>query len=313
MNKKDNSSLSNNKRQSMIKIRGGFSERNNIYKCNAEMQIKELDDRTRTLINNMIFDILVLFFEGNKFHYKKEYSDGSDGSNAFCKDILANVFLQKTVLQRGHSFDWRFVYENYIYDVIENAPYNEVFDILWYICDWIINNYKSEFYNEYPNEAYEMLNSLFEKEYVGYRFIDGEIVPITDEIEVNEIEASLSIAYQGTKSHINKALHYLSDRDNPDYKNSIKESISAVESICKIITNDENATLGKALRILESKNGLKGQLKSGFEKLYNYTNDKGGIRHAEGLFESEVSFEEAKYMLISCCAFVNYLLAEYGK
>ena len=26
-----------------------------------------------------------------------------------------------------------------------------------------------------------------------------------------------------------------------------------------------------------------------------------------------VTFEEAKYMLVSCCAFVNYLIAEYGK
>ena len=47
--------------------------------------------------------------------------------------------------------------------------------------------------------------------------------------------------------------------------------------------------------------------------LFGYTSDEGGIRHAEGLFVSEVSFEEAKFMLVSCSAFVNYLISEYGK
>lgn len=51
-----------------------------------------------------------------------------------------------------------------------------------------------------------------------------------------------------------------------------------------------------------------------YQRIINdgYTSDEGGIRHAEGLFESNVTFEEAKYMLVSCCAFVNYLIAEYG-
>ena len=65
--------------------------------------------------------------------------------------------------------------------------------------------------------------------------------------------------------------------------------------------------------LLEKKRGLKGPLKVAFEKLYSYTNDKGGVRHADGLFVSEVSFEEAKFMLVSCSAFVNYLISEYGK
>lgn len=107
-------------------------------------------------------------------------------------------------------------------------------------------------------------------------------------------------------------MRLLSNRENPDYKNSIKESISAVESICIIIAG-KGATLGDALKTLGNKHNLNNQLKAAFEKLYSYTNSEGGIRHAEGMFESEVTFEEAKFMLVSCCAFVNYLIAEYGK
>ena len=161
---------------------------------------------------------------------------------------------------------------------------------------------------------FQEINKIFQQEYVGYRFIDGEITPISDEVEVAEIEQSLDIEFQGCRSHIKKAISFLSDREKPDYKNCIKESISAVESICQIIIGKDSATLGKALKVLEGKGVvLHSALKNAFSSLYGYTSDEGGIRHAEGLFESNVTFEEAKYMLVSCCAFVNYLIAEYGK
>ena len=81
-----------------------------------------------------------------------------------------------------------------------------------------------------------------------------------------------------------------------------------------MIVGDEKATLGDALKKLED-NGVQihGALKEGFKKLYGYTSDQGGIRHAEGMFESNVTFEEAKFMLVSCSAFINYLIAEYSK
>ena len=111
-----------------------------------------------------------------------------------------------------------------------------------------------------------------------------------------------------------KAVVILADRDNKDYKNCIKESICAVESMCQIITKNDKATLGQALKSLKD-SGLKihPALEAAFSKLYGYTSDEGGIRHCEGMFESDVSFEEAKFMLVSCSAFVNYLIAESGK
>ena len=110
------------------------------------------------------------------------------------------------------------------------------------------------------------------------------------------------------RAHINNAIAFLADRTSKYYKKSIKESISAVESICKVIIRRENATLCDALKQLESKHGLRVLIKSAFEKLYSYTNDKGGICHADGLFVSDVTFAETKFMLVSCSVFVNYLI-----
>lgn len=50
------------------------------------------------------------------------------------------------------------------------------------------------------------------------------------------------------------------------------------------------------------------QIKNAFEKLYHFTNDKQtGIRHA--LIEEAYNpdFDEAKFMLVTCSAFINYL------
>ena len=164
------------------------------------------------------------------------------------------------------------------------------------------------------NSYYESINMLFEMECVGYRFVDGRIVPITDENEIKSIEDACNNKFEGTRAHIKKAVGFIADREHKDYNNCIKESISAVESICSIIVGDAGTTLGKALKRLKD-NGLDihPSLEMAFSKLYGYTCDKDGVRHAEGMFESDVTFEEAKFMLVSCSAFVNYLTANYGK
>lgn len=302
--------MKNGQRKSMINVRGCFSESIGKPKCVMEMQYNDFDERTRTQISNKLFEVLKFFLDhptdcGCCIHFRS-YNDNVE--NSFCRAILSDVFNISTVLEDGYSFNWKKKY-TLIQNVILNAESNEVLDILWYINSWINKNYYS--YNDFFSESF---NSLFETEYVGYRFIDGKIVAITDRCEIEEIEQACNVPYNGCKAHIEKAVGFLADREHKDYKNCIKESISAVESICKIIVGDEKATLGMAIKKLKE-NGINihHALETAFSKLFGYTSDEGGIRHAEGLFVSEVSFEEAKFMLVSCSAFVNYLIAEYGK
>ena len=59
--------------------------------------------------------------------------------------------------------------------------------------------------------------------------------------------------------------------------------------------------------MLEKKNKINLTLKAGFEKLYPYSNNKNGIRHA--LMDEEIiNPEDAKFFLIACSAFTNYLI-----
>ena len=140
-----------------------------------------------------------------------------------------------------------------------------------------------------------------------------QITDIINDEEIKEIEEALDTKYSACSESINKALNLLYNRDNPDYSNSVKESISAIEAICNIILGTNNATLGEALKRLE-KNGFEihSAMKNAFISLYGYTSDKSGIRHNNGVDEN-TTFEEAKYMLVSCSAFLNYLIQIYEK
>ncbi len=137
-------------------------------------------------------------------------------------------------------------------------------------------------------------------------------MPITSDQEITAIEEALSVSQQFTP-HLERALELLADRKSPDYANSIKESISAVEATCKLITGHPKATLGAALGRLESKLGpLHSDLTDAFKKLYGYTSDTQGIRHAL-VGKRDLDIEDARFMLISCSAFINYLVAKADK
>jgi AbiJ N-terminal domain 4 len=156
-----------------------------------------------------------------------------------------------------------------------------------------------------------LCNGILEEEHSGYRFVGGVITEITREEEVAAVEEAL--AYPGklrpVAAHLDQALRLLADKKKPDFRNSIKESVSAVEAVCRLITGDQKATLGQALKKIEGRVPLHAALGQSFDRLYGYTSDADGIRHAL-LEESSLTFDDAKFMLVSCSAFVNYLVAK---
>ena len=301
--------MSENGRKSMIKVRGGFSDKTGINPCNTQIQLDEFDDRTRTTISNQLFRMLEITFSNPLTFAKSPYDQKRQLlSNEFCRAISSDILSLPSRFDNSKVYNWQFYFEK-ISNIIDDAPYNEVLDVVWYCCHWLSTCTILD-----PKDIYDIFNETFGQEYVGYRFISGEIVPITDENEVNEIEQACKTPFDGARTQLQKALCFLSDRENPDYKNCIKESISAVESVCKVISGNEKAALKDALNGLIS-NGMNihGSLKTAILALYGYASDEGGIRHAERETESTVTFEEAKFMMVTCSAIVNYLVAEYGK
>ena len=141
----------------------------------------------------------------------------------------------------------------------------------------------------------------------AYRICGRKVVPITSEQEIAEIDSAINSEHPSPRDHIRSALSLFANRTTPDYPNSIKESISAVESLAKIVTGKKQATLGELTREL-------GELHPAFQqalgKLYGYTSDAQGIRHGAFDNPAQIRQEDARFMLVVCSAFVNYIEAK---
>jgi hypothetical protein len=155
---------------------------------------------------------------------------------------------------------------------------------------------------------FDKVNKVLEEENSAYRFIDEFITPIIDEVEIVSIENALESGYISVKQHLSKSLELFSDKESPDYTNSIKESISAVESLCNQLIENPGTPLGSCLSQLDIEVGK--HFKQGVTKLYNWTSSDGGIRHGATDESILASFDEAKYMLVICSAFVNYMISK---
>ena len=70
-----------------------------------------------------------------------------------------------------------------------------------------------------------------------------------------------------------------------------------------------NATLDHALKVFEEKKAIHPALKKSLSALYGYTSDADGIRHAM-LDEPDLTSTDARFMLVACSAFVNYLIGK---
>lgn len=185
-------------------------------------------------------------------------------------------------------------------------PWYELFSLLE--CTWNVLRYNQAF--EYAHYLCSETNRIFERENYAYRMNQetGDIIEVTSEVEIDSINEALRNPVDSVRTHIATAIKLLAaSQEAPVYRNSVKESISAVEACCRNITGE--TTLDKAIAKLEGKGVvINSEMKKGFSRLYYYTNDETtGIRHALMDDANAPTSDEAIYMLVVCSAFVNYL------
>jgi hypothetical protein len=106
---------------------------------------------------------------------------------------------------------------------------------------------------------------------------------------------------------MNVALHALAQKPNPDSRNAVKEAMSAVESVAKLVGKTNGRGLDGPLGELAEKTGMHPAFTKGLTALYGWTSDGDGIRHAL-LDPSKVDAPDARFMVIACSAFVHFLI-----
>ena len=276
-----------------IERRKRYSERNG-YKLFSETVIfKEIPIELQNALCSC-FDRLYNFFSlnfGKKYYYNIEryiwtkYLNNREDDYDIGQDVIPDYL-------EDDSYEW---YEKF--DIIEEALY-----FLRENKDYYRNG-KAVCFEFLKND----LNSEFVRLNVGHRVVDDCITDIISDCEIESVEKAVNRSDDQVKEHFQNAIMLYSQRPEADYRNSIKESISAVESYCRKKTGE--ITLGKALKKLEDAGiMIHPRLKTAFEQLYAYTNNGDtGIRHALIEGEHVPSHGEALFMLVSCSALINYL------
>ena len=277
-----------------------FSQKYGFTPIKNSIQLDSMDDDLRNRLWN-VFKIELLDKIDNGTQRTELYT-------FFIKSLWINFFNKPVDSIRVGSM-YSASPKEILRDWFIKEPWFEVYNLLDFTAKLDIPYFDRR-------EFVDSINIILQREVAGYRIIDNCICPITNDAEIQSIENTLlvttNIGIGTVNQHSKEALFKLSDRKNPDYRNSIKESISAVEALVKIITNSPNATLGAALKKLKQTIEIHPALDDAFSKIYGYTSDSDGIRHAL-IEESKLDFEDAKYMLVSCSAFINYLIEKAQK
>jgi hypothetical protein len=274
-----------------------FSERQSLKPIRQVLQTDSMDPGLRNRLWNV--------FIGTCLHY-----------SGFSMSYPDNAAFQR--------FCWSLWHDHFKMpvDTIPDFPNKVMVEIRKYFfgCQWyetydFIEFVANRSFFSSPERARTAFNEVLASELSGYRFVADKLAPVSSEQERRSVEQAIARtadAYSPTSEHLKQAVTLLARKPNPDYRNSIKESISAVEAICALITGDPGATLGQALKVMDAQAPLHGALRSAFDKLYGYTSDAEGIRHAL-LEEPTLEQEDAVFMLVACSAFVSYIIAKRAR
>jgi hypothetical protein len=271
-----------------------FSERNGLTPT-PHLQIGDLDSELR----NALYNIHHVYF----IHTLKSYQS-----------------VQRGVLSQQQNLEAAFMtaYMSFFNKLITQYSFKEYQEVTahlflyekWYrVFDFM------EFLFELNPKGFDMgafkhgVEDNLVKYKSGYRIVGATFIPITSSVALDSLtelsKKTAKYALNGVAAHLEKAKKHLATRPVPDLSNSIKESISMVGVIARMMT--KQSTLGAALKIFSKKKTINPLLNNAFINFYTYTNGADGIRH-ELMDDSSLDLETAEFFLITCSAFTTYLI-----
>jgi hypothetical protein len=233
--------------------------------------------------------------------YCKNTGAGNPGPGSpyftFCA-VVWTEFMHKPI-DEFQSTTWPQV-QKFLKDTFYSHDWTHVFAIIEFtFIHFIPFAYKKADLQKALNEHLSDYSSAF-------RIIGDRFAPISEAEQLREVEMALELPLKPVKEHLKNALRSLRDPSPTAALDSTRESIHAVESLCQILTGEPNDSLGKALNKLKGKISIPQELEKSLHRLFGFTSNSGGVRHA--IFdEPNLNLREARFMLVTCSAFVTYL------
>lgn len=273
-----------------------FSQRKGIRPMQKALQRESMDGQLRNRLWSALKLTVLDNWQGPTGY---GYQDPHSGQIDLLFRFLWLDYFKNPIDTLPHSHDERY---STLREHFFRCEWWEVYDLLEFIMKNVPENWSAT--------LVQFINAYLQEENADYRAIGTQIVPITNPHEVEALQNALDIGLRGIEEHLQRSAQMLSDKRSPDYRNSIKESISAVEAVCQIISGKSKATLPDCLKALKERKPIHPAFEQAIIKLYSYTSDEGGIRHALTDDSASPSFGDAKFMLVSSSAFISYALTK---
>lgn len=158
------------------------------------------------------------------------------------------------------------------------------------------------------------VNEIFSENRIAWRLNSNcelvREVPAVLEKAHQSAERSLQDEFEPAREHYRKAFRYAYGRP-VDPQNSIKEIVSAIESVGKVFY-EKCSTLGDVIKRMKGDPKLPASVVDVLEKFYVMSNTEPGVRHGSSK-RSNVSLQDAELCLHIGVALIRYLLAKHGK
>ena len=275
-------------------MRRSFSQRYGYEPLPGPMRPEKLSSDLRREVWNDVREILLAkrkFFRGYYFE---------EQTKRFIERVVGNHTKQPADMIRTKYDEVLGYFKNSIL----NGEFNRVLDLI----ESMVND------RDTTTDFVDRVENLFEQ-YAAAYWLDTSQRPYRfvsraskeqGEATRQAIETIRESDLDGAAAHLRQATEHINAQQ---YADSITDSIHAVESVACVIDPKASKTLGPALKSLEEAGLLKHPaLKAAFEKLYGYTSDEQGIRHALLDRDSpDAGLDEAMFMFGACASFAAYL------
>lgn len=274
-----------------------FSQRYGYEPLPEPMRLEQLSQKLRVAIWNELRFILMNHIIGYGGHLDID-------AKRFCERVLGELFEkpEDEIPTAGYSGVMRI-----FKPIILETPFSRVLDLI----ELIARDTDEE---RFAKPFCDAVKKLLDEHEAAYRLDRSEgqyqIVPRASkeagEATQKAVEVVQCGGMAGASKHLRDAVTHINAKQ---YAASIANSIHAVESVARKISPKASGTLAPALKSLEKSGLLKHKaLREAFKKLYGYTNDEQGIRHA--LIDRDapdVGLDEALFMYGACASFAAYL------
>ncbi|MHA1275303.1 MAG: AbiJ-NTD4 domain-containing protein [Promethearchaeota archaeon] len=205
--------------------------------------------------------------------------------------------------------------------VLTKFSWNEVFDLIEYLYSIVVYTEWDDFLGSYVIIDSEIkkarynytidINNLLSSENIGWELKKGKLERrfheyINEEVISKTKKILEHPNFAGPNIQFNKAIEYYNKRPSPDLENCVKEAVSAVEGLARILLNNPKLTLGDATNKIIKLGKIRKPLDKIFHGLYGFASEMPGTRHGATKIPN-MKIEEAEFILYCSAASMIFL------